>query len=233
MFTGMGYTDDKAVLPAKEILAGIALDLRRAVLRSTSGGARGCCPSVGRRPVRALGDHARPDRPRGRPAVPGQAPTCPTRRAPTSRPTSTRRARPTTSTRSRCSPYVERAQHRRTATWRPSTPRRRRCPLVDPKIVSQTFEQQQQVRAYYSVPDVLDVDRYEIDGKDRAVVLGVRELDQAGIADGRPELVQPPHRLHPRQRRHRRLRQPATRRTTSASRPACSGPRARRPTRTR
>lgn len=57
-------------------------------------------------------------------------------------------------------------------------------PLVDPKVVSQTFEQQQQVRAYYSVPDVLDVDRYEIEGKDRAVVLGVRELDQAGIADG-------------------------------------------------
>ena len=58
-------------------------------------------------------------------------------------------------------------------------------PLVDPKMVSQTFEQQQQVRAYYSVPDVLDVDRYEIDGKDRAVVvLGVRELDQSGLAEG-------------------------------------------------
>ncbi|RYC07266.1 UPF0182 family protein [Nocardioides zhouii] len=57
-------------------------------------------------------------------------------------------------------------------------------PLVDPKIVSEVFEQQQQVRAYYSVSDVLDVDRYEIDGVDRAVVLGVRELDQAGIAEG-------------------------------------------------
>ena len=56
-------------------------------------------------------------------------------------------------------------------------------PLVDPKIVSQTFEQQQQVRAYYSVPPVLDVDRYEIDGTDRAVVLGVRELDQNGLDD--------------------------------------------------
>jgi uncharacterized membrane protein (UPF0182 family) len=56
-------------------------------------------------------------------------------------------------------------------------------PLVDPKIVSQTFEQQQQVRGYYSVADVLDVDRYEIDGQDRAMVLGVRELDQDGVAD--------------------------------------------------
>ena len=56
-------------------------------------------------------------------------------------------------------------------------------PLVDPNIVSQTFEQEQQVRGYYSVADVLDVDRYEIDGQDRAVVLGVRELDQDGVAD--------------------------------------------------
>lgn len=55
-------------------------------------------------------------------------------------------------------------------------------PLVDPKLVSQTFEQQQQVRAYYTVAPVLDVDRYEVDGQERALVLGVRELDQNGIA---------------------------------------------------
>jgi uncharacterized membrane protein (UPF0182 family) len=54
-------------------------------------------------------------------------------------------------------------------------------PLVDPLVVNRTFEQVQQVRAYYSVAQVLDVDRYEIDGTDRALVLGVRELDQAGI----------------------------------------------------
>ncbi|MGH3362562.1 MAG: UPF0182 family protein [Nocardioides sp.] len=54
-------------------------------------------------------------------------------------------------------------------------------PLVDPQLVKQTFEQQQQVRAYYSVADVLDVDKYTIDGEERALVLGVRELDQAGI----------------------------------------------------
>ena len=57
-------------------------------------------------------------------------------------------------------------------------------PLVDPKLVAQTFEQQQQVRAYYSVSPVLDVDRYEIEGEDRALVLGVRELDQSGILEG-------------------------------------------------
>jgi uncharacterized membrane protein (UPF0182 family) len=57
-------------------------------------------------------------------------------------------------------------------------------PLVDPKLVAQTFEQQQQVRAYYSVSPVLDVDHYQIEGEDRALVLGVRELDQNGILEG-------------------------------------------------
>ncbi|WP_224766129.1 UPF0182 family membrane protein [Nocardioides campestrisoli] len=56
-------------------------------------------------------------------------------------------------------------------------------PLVDPQLVRPTFEQQQQVRAYYSVADVLDVDRYSLGGEERAVVLGVRELDQDGLAD--------------------------------------------------
>jgi uncharacterized protein len=54
-------------------------------------------------------------------------------------------------------------------------------PLVDPLLVRDAFEQNQQVRAYYSVADVLDVDRYEIGGTERALVLGVRELDQSGI----------------------------------------------------
>ncbi|MEQ7845851.1 UPF0182 family membrane protein [Nocardioides kribbensis] len=57
-------------------------------------------------------------------------------------------------------------------------------PLIDPRLVRDTFEQTQQGRAYYSVAPVLDVDRYEIDGVDRALVLGVRELDQSGIPAG-------------------------------------------------
>ena len=56
-------------------------------------------------------------------------------------------------------------------------------PLVDPQLVHQAFEQIQQVRSYYSVSDVLDVDRYDIEGTDRALVLGVRELDQRGLPD--------------------------------------------------
>ena len=58
--------------------------------------------------------------------------------------------------------------------------------LIDPARMSQAFEQLQQVRGYYSVAPVLDVDNYPIPGKDgqsveRDLVLGVRELDQSGL----------------------------------------------------
>ncbi len=55
--------------------------------------------------------------------------------------------------------------------------------LVDPQLVRDTFEQKQQVRGYYSVAPVLDVDRYVIEGQERDLVLGVRELDQDGLPD--------------------------------------------------
>src|SRR6478609_2748889 len=54
-------------------------------------------------------------------------------------------------------------------------------PVLDPSRISQAFEQIQQVASYYSVNDVLDVDHYPIEGTDRSLVLGVRELDQTGI----------------------------------------------------
>ncbi len=55
--------------------------------------------------------------------------------------------------------------------------------LIDPARTSQAFEQLQQVRGYYSVAEVLDVDRYQIEGTTRDVVLSVRELDQSGLVD--------------------------------------------------
>ena len=39
------------------------------------------------------------------------------------------------------------------------------------------------MRGFYSVPRVLDVDRYPVNGKVRDMVLAVRELDQAGLPD--------------------------------------------------
>ena len=62
-------------------------------------------------------------------------------------------------------------------------------PVVDPKQVFETFEQRQQPRLYYSVSSVLDVDRYMIENPatgevaETPLVLGVRELDQSGIDD--------------------------------------------------
>ena len=53
--------------------------------------------------------------------------------------------------------------------------------LVDPSVVSPTFKQLQGVKNYYQFPDALDVDRYTIDGKTRDTVIGVRELDLAGL----------------------------------------------------
>jgi uncharacterized membrane protein (UPF0182 family) len=55
--------------------------------------------------------------------------------------------------------------------------------LLDPALVSDTFEQLQQVRGYYSVPNVLDVDRYPVNGELRDMVVAVRELDQDGLPD--------------------------------------------------
>jgi hypothetical protein len=55
--------------------------------------------------------------------------------------------------------------------------------LVDPQLVSSTFDQLQQVRGYYSVPAVLDVDRYPINGKERDVVVAAREMHLEGLPD--------------------------------------------------
>lgn len=53
--------------------------------------------------------------------------------------------------------------------------------LLDPALVSDAFRQLQQNRQYYNFPDALDVDRYEIDGETRDTVIAVRELDLGGV----------------------------------------------------
>jgi uncharacterized protein len=57
-------------------------------------------------------------------------------------------------------------------------------PVVDPSKITQAFKQIQAVYGYYGVSEPLDVDHYPIDGVDRAVVIGARELDPTGIASG-------------------------------------------------
>ncbi|WP_409474843.1 UPF0182 family membrane protein [Streptomyces sp. HC307] len=53
--------------------------------------------------------------------------------------------------------------------------------IMDPNIVSPTFQQLQQMRKYYAFPTNLDVDRYSAEGKDQDTVIGLRELNYAGI----------------------------------------------------
>ncbi|MER5293827.1 UPF0182 family protein [Streptomyces pharetrae] len=53
--------------------------------------------------------------------------------------------------------------------------------ILDPNIVSPTFQQLQQIRNYYAFPTNLDVDRYSQDGKEQDTVIGLRELNLAGI----------------------------------------------------
>jgi uncharacterized protein len=55
--------------------------------------------------------------------------------------------------------------------------------LIDPAVVSTSFDQLQQVKNYYSFQNVLDVDRYVVDGVKSDVVVAARELDQTKLPD--------------------------------------------------
>jgi uncharacterized membrane protein (UPF0182 family) len=56
--------------------------------------------------------------------------------------------------------------------------------LLDPAVVSPTYNQLQQIRGYYAFNPRLDVDRYTLDDKQRGAVVAVREINLAGIPDG-------------------------------------------------
>ena len=53
--------------------------------------------------------------------------------------------------------------------------------LLDPNIVSPSFRQLQQNRGYYNFAEQLSVDRYSINGDSRDTVIAVRELDLEGL----------------------------------------------------
>jgi hypothetical protein len=57
--------------------------------------------------------------------------------------------------------------------------------VLDPNIVSQTFEQLQQQRSYYTFPQTLDVDRYPLGTPGLTdTVVGVRDIDLSGLQPG-------------------------------------------------
>ncbi|MDR0945603.1 MAG: UPF0182 family protein [Bifidobacteriaceae bacterium] len=53
--------------------------------------------------------------------------------------------------------------------------------LLDPSVVQPTFRQLQQNKQYYDFPNTLAVDRYKVDGQDRDTVIAVRDLNLSGI----------------------------------------------------
>ncbi|MEV7397163.1 UPF0182 family protein [Aeromicrobium sp. NPDC092404] len=57
--------------------------------------------------------------------------------------------------------------------------------LLDPTLISDAFQQLQQVRGYYTVPRTLDVDRYQLEGEDRPqdTIIAARELNLDGLQD--------------------------------------------------
>jgi uncharacterized membrane protein (UPF0182 family) len=52
--------------------------------------------------------------------------------------------------------------------------------LMDPNVLSSTFRQLQQIRPYYAFNESLDIDRYKVDGQTRDMVVSVRELNIEG-----------------------------------------------------
>ncbi len=53
--------------------------------------------------------------------------------------------------------------------------------LVDPNVVSTTFQQLEGLRQYYQFPDTLDVDRYTINGTSEDAVVAAREINLDGV----------------------------------------------------
>ena len=55
--------------------------------------------------------------------------------------------------------------------------------LLDPNVLSDTFNARQQIRNVYGFPEKLDIDRYTLDGETQDYVVAVRELDSAGLSE--------------------------------------------------
>ncbi len=53
--------------------------------------------------------------------------------------------------------------------------------LLDPNVLSPTFEQLQRFRGYFGVTNDLDIDRYTVNGQQQDYIVAAREVDQRGL----------------------------------------------------
>jgi len=61
--------------------------------------------------------------------------------------------------------------------------------LLDPNVLSRTFTQQQQLKNFYSFPERLDLDRYFIDGELRDYAVGARELSPSSLTGNQRDWI--------------------------------------------
>lgn len=61
--------------------------------------------------------------------------------------------------------------------------------LLDPDILSPTFTQMQQLRNFYGFPETLSMDRYEVDGELRDHVVAVREINPNSLQDNQRDWI--------------------------------------------
>ncbi|MFN8193678.1 MAG: UPF0182 family protein [Nocardioidaceae bacterium] len=179
-FTGMNYTGDHAVLPAKNILAAIAVIC--AVLFFVNVWRR-----TWRLPMLGLGLMVLSAVLIGMiwPAVVQRFQVAPTEADKEASYIShninaTRQAYDIADVQEENYPGVSKLDNQSLADQMVDNPGVR---LVDPRLVQQLFEQKQQIRGYYSTAPILDVDRYPIQGRERDLIVGVRELNQDGLPD--------------------------------------------------
>ncbi|MBY6678184.1 MULTISPECIES: UPF0182 family protein [unclassified Rhodococcus (in: high G+C Gram-positive bacteria)] len=61
--------------------------------------------------------------------------------------------------------------------------------LLDPNVLSRTFTQQQQLKNFYGFPSTLDVDRYEIDGQLQDYIVAARELSPNSLTGNQTDWI--------------------------------------------
>lgn len=181
LFTGAGYTDVNAVIPAKTILTGVALISAVLFFANTFRGTwRLAILSLGLMVLSAL-------------AIGGIYPLIVQRI----------QVAPTENTKE--SPFIERnieatieaygldgvETQDYNAVITPDAKQGKQARgtienvrLMDPALLTDTFDQLQQVKGYYEFQDPLDVDRYIVDGKQADVIVSPRELDLSGVPQG-------------------------------------------------
>ena len=61
--------------------------------------------------------------------------------------------------------------------------------LLDPLVLPDTYQQLQGFKSFYSFPPSLDVDRYQVGGREQEQVDAVRELDVSGLQPGQQSWI--------------------------------------------